>query len=184
MKFNVMAKQKEKTFSVEMLEIDGNHKHHNPILNFICKEKDLENSFIECCEDKSIKQETFKELINNFKKNKTNFINNDIVYIEEISLSKKFKPSDKYYYRIDDYNENKATLGCFNEVIDYLKKKIKNKYALISYNGINEKIEFSEDIVTNVLSRMTAQTHVVVFNQLNIRGEESDSIMITPFKIM
>ena len=179
-----MPKKKEKYYAVDMLEVDSNHEHHNPILNFISKEKELENSFNECDVNKVLTPTSLKELLSGIDKKPMKFINGDAIFIEEISLSKKFKPSDKYFYRIDDYNENKATFGGFNETLDYVKKKVKNKYALVSYNGINEKIEFSEDAISNIITRMTANTHVIVINQLSIRGDESDSIMITPFKIM
>ena len=179
-----MVRQKEKIFSVEMLEVDGNHEHHNPILNFICKEKDLENSFNKCDVGKVLNAVIVKTLLSDIESEPMKFINGNCVFIEEINPLKKFNSLDNYYYRINDYNENKAILGGFNDVIDYLKRKIKNKYAMISYNGINEKIEFSEKMVSDILSRMTGNTHVVVLNQLNNRGEESDSIIVTPFKII
>ena len=183
-----MPRKKERYFSVEMLEEDSLREHYNPFLNFICKESNLSDSFYECDVRDVLKEKNNEDDLKTILKKPDNkpivFIGENMLLISEISLNKTPKESDKYLYRIYDYNENKWCFCTFNEVLSYLNKKIKTKYAFTYYNGTNERIEFSEKDAANIVTRMTPGTHNICFSQINGRGEESEAILIVPFKIM
>ena len=186
-----MPRKKEKYFKIEMGEENTLSEYHNPFLNFITKEGNLRNAFEECDIYHILKErknesdlEYIIKNINNPREKNIFTIGNNVLYIYEISLSKPLKSSDKYLYHIFDYNDNKETLCGFKEVLLYIKKKIKNKYAFLHYNGINERIVFSENEIENIITRMTANTHQISVNQINGKGEEDETILITPFKII
>lgn len=179
-------KKKERIFSVEFPEEDTLHPHNNPILNFITKENNLIQAFHSCDKQGILKnkENEIEKAIKEFGKRQTSFINNICFYLEEISLSKPSKSSDKYLYRFIDYNENKTGFCAFKEMIIYVKKKIKNKYCSLHYNGTNEKIQFSEKEISNILSRITSKTHQLTINEINGKGIEDEGILIVPFKMI
>lgn len=183
-----MPRKKERIFSIEFPEEDTLHPHYNPMLNFITKESNLIQGFHECDKHGILKsnnnEKALEKAIKEYGKRQASFFSNVCFYMEEISLSKPLKSSDKYLYRFVDYNENKAGFCEFKEIISYVKKKIKNKYASLHYNGINEKQEFSENIIKNIISRMTTETHQITINSINGKNEEDDGITIIPFKII
>ncbi len=183
-----MPRKKERLFCIEFPEEDTLHPYHNPILNFVTKENNLIQGFHECDVHGILKigdnEKELEKAIKDYGKRVMSFFSDNGFYMEEISLSKPLKSSDKYIYRFIDYNENKTGFCGFREMVAYIKKKIKNKYASLHYNGINEKVEFSEDVMNNVISRMTAETHQITINEINGKGEEDNGIIIIPFKII
>lgn len=187
-----MPRVKERYFSVEMQEEDSLHEYHNNFLNFIVKEKDLEYGFISCDLHNIIKEKSNEKDLKEILKNPINsqysrqlkHIGDDVFFINEISLSKPLKTSEGYLYQIYDYNENKALFCGFNDVLTYIKRKIKTKYALAQYNGENQRFEFSEKDVANIMTRMTPGTHSIFISQLSTRGDEGEPIAIIPYKII
>lgn len=183
-----MPRKKERIFSIEFPEEDTLHPYHNPILNFVAKENNLIKGFHECDVHNILKignnEKELEKAIKEYGKRQTSFFSDICFYMEEINLSKPLKSFDNYIYRFIDYNENKTDLCGFKELVSYIKKKIKNKYAFFHYNGINEKLEFSEDVLNNIITRMTAKTHQITVNEINGKGEEDNGIIIIPFKII
>lgn len=183
-----MPRKKEKLFYVETQEEDTLREHNNYLLNFVSPEKILYQSF-HACEKRNLfgsdeAKKDLQVLLNDKEKKPYYPIDQETVFIGEISLSGKLKPSDEYLYHLIDTNDKKEVFISFNDVLTYIKKKIKNKYVFLHYNGINERIEFSEEKVKTVIKEMTENTHVISLNQINGKGEEQEPIIITPLKIM
>lgn len=183
-----MPRVKEKIYAVEILEEDTLRQYHNYLDNFISKEKTLYQSFHLADKrnlfDSDKAKKDLQELIKDTNKKECYPIDNETVFIDEISHSGKLKLTDEYLYRFFDYNEKKGDFCTFNELITYLKKKIKNKYAIVYYNGITKKIEFSEDTIKPIIKEMTEDTHTISLNQLNGKGDEYEPIIIVPFKVI
>lgn len=182
-----MARKKERIFSVEIPEEGSQFVYVNPFNNFIVKETNILNAFQEEDKQSTLSEPANKKdleaIIKSLGNKQLNFIGNTALYIDEISLSKPLKSSDGYIYRLRDYNENKHGFYTFNEVITYLKRKIKTKLVILSYNGTNETVEFSEKELSNIITRMSSDTHDISLVQTDGKTKESNLILITPFKI-
>ena len=182
-----MARRKERIFTIETPEENSLIPYNNAFINFVCKESNLVDCFNHCDKLQILSEPSKKKDIDNIIKNlgikSLNFVDSVALYIDEISLSKPLKSSDGYIYRLRDYNENKHGFYTFNEVITYLKRKIKTKIVNLSYNGTNETVEFSEKELSNIITRMSSDTHDVVIVQVDNKNRESDLIIVTPFKI-
>ena len=181
-------RKKERIFSIEFPEEDTLHPYYNPILNFVAKENNLIQGFHECDVHSILKignnEKELEKAIKEYGKRQASFFSDICFYMEEISLSKPLKSSDKYLYRFINYNENKTGFCNFKEIVTYIKKKVKNKYAFFHYNSVNEKLVFSEDVLKNIITRMTAETHQITVNEINGKGEEDKGIIVIPFKII
>lgn len=182
-----MARKKERIFSFEFPEESSQFTYNNKLINFISKESNIFDNFKELDKQSILSEPKNKKDLENIIKTlgtkQLNFVGNEAIYIEELSLFKPLKSSDGYIYRLRDYNENKHVFYGFNEIISYLKRKVKTKIVNLSYNGINETIEFSEKELSNILIRMTNGTHDILVVQIDSKNKESNLILITPFKL-
>lgn len=183
-----MPRVKEKIYAVEILEEDTLRQYHNYLDNFISKEKTLYQSFHLADKrnlfDSDKAKKDLQELIKDTNKKECYEIDTETVFIDEISHSGKLKLTDEYLYRFYDYNEKKGDFCAINEIIAYLKKKIKNKYANIYYNGITKRIEFNDSEVKKIIKEMSENTHTISLCQLNGKGDEYEPIIIVPFKVI
>lgn len=164
-----MPRKKDKIVAVYFTEPDTQHHEYHPFKNFCCREKDLDGK---------------EKLLVSPKINTQTFIGNDIAYIDEIEIDSKLKSTDQYIYNYFDYNNNKSLYLTFNDVLKEITKRIKNKYAQVAYDGIFEKIEFSEDEFAKILSRMSAETHEISIAQIKSNGDYDEIIIIRPIKIL
>lgn len=185
-----MPKKKSVLIGVSFPEVDTLHEQHNLFINFVCDENKIQDTIIEKLLDKNkisnyntIKKDIETALKNRLKNN-VQFIGSDMVIFEEISLSERLKSSDQYIYHLFDYNGSKSIYGTFKTIINEVNKRIKNKYVNIWYNGITEKIEYSENEFGNILSRMSPPTHEVGIAQIKGNGDDDNLIIITPYKLM
>lgn len=183
-----MPKRKETVIAVSVNEPDTKHHQNSPIYNFICQESNLENAFILMDKEKFFNEKI--ENVKSFLKQNRNLydkpflINLDLIYIEEVKISKPFKSFDDYIYQITDYDGMKQSFVNFNDTIKEIDKKIKNKYVRVSYDGNNEKLCYSKNEIANILSRMSNDTHEVSLCQIKGNGEDDNLIIITPHKVI
>ena len=164
-----MPRKKDKIVAAYFTEPDTLHHDYHPFKNFCCREKELGDK---------------EQLLANAKINTPVYIDNDVSYVDEIEINSKIKASDQYIYNFFDYSTNKSLYLTFDDVLKETTKRIKNKYAQVAYDGIFEKIEFSENDFANILSRMSAETHEISIGQCKSNGDYDDIIIIRPLKIM
>lgn len=165
-------------------------KHFN---NFIC----YDNQILECFKAadrrnqwKDNNKACEKEVENLIKymakpKGGVQFFFNEEVSLSEITLSDKVKPSVDYIYRVRDWDKtfmNCDTYTTFKDAVQTILKKIKNKYCVVRYHGLREKIECTENEISNILARMSNDTESLHVTQMDKNEEESDGITITIYK--
>lgn len=182
-----MGRKKEIILSVSCVETDTNRENYKPFTNFICKKNDLESSFIDVDKNHIFKENNYRKALDSVLKlqSKTNvyFIDDIECYIDEIVFNSKIKPSDKYFYRLMDYGSNKVVFVSFKDLIPEINKRIKNKYARVWYNGTIEKITYDANEISNIIARMTTDTHEISIAQLKGNGDEDDILLITPYEL-
>lgn len=187
--FLFMARQKVKWISVEIAEEDSLHPYNNkPFPNFICQERYLAHSIVEVTKDESFfktdeNKKQLEYLLKNYLKKPVSFINENMVIIEEISLYGKSKPEDGYLYYLEDITSKKSLFCAFNELISLLKKKLKEKEVIVFYNGEKEKCVFDENNISNIISRMSNETHPINIIPY-FKKTEGENIIIVPFKLI
>jgi len=175
-----MPKKITRTISFYFNEVDTLHHQTTPFVNFCCKETQLKPTLLELDKDNIFKNND--KLLSSIQVGKENYINGIMVFIDEIVIESKLKPTDTYVYRFHDYATNKVSYLSFNDVLKETNKKIKNKYAQVAYDSFFDKIEYSEDEMANILSRMSANTHDITIGQIKSNGDYDDIAIITPLK--
>ena len=116
-----MPRKKETIIAVSINEPDSKHHQDLPIYNFVCLEKNLNQAFIDVDKYKIFKEKEENVIIflnqNKTLFDKPFFINNDMVFIDEISLSTPLKNFDKYIYQLIDYSALKPCFCDFNSIL-------------------------------------------------------------------
>ena len=186
-----MVKKKKAILAVEMLEINStwDYRGRKIFNNFICNQENAESAMI----DMDIK-ETWKHekgysdelkgiLAERGTRNASETFFGDDVCVEEVKLPASIKPSTKYIYKIYDYAGDKLNVeyGAQKDAMAYISKKIKTKYAYVSYNGIGEKIEYSPKTVTDILDELESTTSQFEIEPVG-RGDADEIIIVSIFK--
>lgn len=177
-----MPKRKSRLVAFTFCEPDTLHSECFPFVNFCCEEKQLQTTLQSL--DKTGLFKNNDKLLDTFKIGAETVLENNLTFIDEITVDSKLKKTDTYIYRFHDYSNHKTNYYSFDDTIKELNKKIKNKYAQIAYDGVFEKIEYSEKEAVNVLSRMSAETHEISIAQIKSNGDYDNIILITPLKLL
>ena len=183
-----MPRKKTVYLGVEFYEPDTLHKNNLPVINFICEDKKLEQSFLENCkphffEDANNKKQ-LEYILKNYTKNPMQFLNGYMLFLDEISLSGKVKSSEQYLYHLLDYNGLKTGYFGFDDIIKEITKRVRNKHVKILYDGEVEICLYDENDFANILTRMTIETHNVSISIIKNNGDEDSLINITPLKVL
>ena len=108
----------------------------------------------------------------------------DDVNVEEVKLPASIKPDTKYIYKVYDYSGDKLNTeyGTQKDILVYISKRVKTKYAYVTYNGKSGKIEYSPKAVTEILSELEETTSQFEIEPIGRSGNTSDVIFVTTFK--
>ena len=154
--------------SLEVAEVNStwDYRKSRKLYNFICNEGDVEGIVREMrkneywIKDSSFDSQLKAILAPQGTRNSSNYFFGDDVAVEEIKLQTPPKPSMKYFYKIHDYSNEKLSYeyGTPKDIIAYISKKVKTKYAEVSYNGKTEKIENTSANIAEILDELEITT--------------------------
>lgn len=191
-----MAKAKKILIAVEDVQPDTMRAEstYKYLDNFICIEPAAASCFEKCSRRNSWKEtknagDVVKKLIADRIKPKggVQFWYNDEIVITEPNLSSKIKANTPYIYRLrcsDNASFNTDKYLTVEELISEISKKIRNKYAMVLYDGNRERIEYSEKEFSNIIARMSPNTCSVDIAQLDREGMECENYNITIYRNM
>jgi hypothetical protein len=187
-----MPRKKEKIVSLEVIETNAmwDYRESKALTNFICKADDAEKTIQEMDRQELWKhEESFKDQVKAIlapagTRNASSVFFTDDVNVEEVKLPASVKGSPKYIYKIYDYSGDKVKTdyGTQKDILAYLSKKIKTKYAYVSYNGKSGKIEYSPKAVANILGELEETTTQLTIEPYGRSGSTDDMMFVTMFK--
>lgn len=187
-----MPRKKEKILSLEVVETNStwDYRPARILTNFICKADDAEQTIQDMDRKEYWKHE--KDYTSQMKailaqpgtRNASCVFFTDDVNIEEVKLPATVKAGTKYVYKIYDYSGDKVSTeyGTQKDVLAYINKRVKTKYAYVTYNGKSGKIEYSPKAVTEILSGLEETTSQFEIEPIGRSGITSDMIFVTTFK--
>ena len=187
-----MPRKKDKLVSLEVIELNSTWDYRNTrtLTNFICKKDDAERKLQDADIHEIWKSE--KKFANEAKailapagtRNASHVFFTDEVAVEEVKLPKTVKATDKYIYKVYDYSGDKLSTeyGTQKDIVSYIGKKIKTKYAYVAYNGEGRKIEYSPKTVTGILNELEDTTSNFEIESLSRSGNTEGVILVSIFK--
>lgn len=187
-----MAKKKKKVISLEVLEINAtwDYRVAKSLMNFICSEEDAEKTVQDMDTKELWKHENGYQkavkaiLAPEGTRNSSSIFFGDDVSVEEVKLPLSMKTIPEYVYKIYDYTGEKCVTeyGTQKDVLAYLSKKLKSKYALVTYNGKTRKIEYSPKAVSSILKELAETTSQLNIEPIGRSGNTDTTIMVSTFK--
>lgn len=187
-----MPRKKEKIVSLEVAEPNSTWDYRNAkiLKNFVCKKGEAERVIIDMDQKEYWKHE--KKYPENVKailaeegtRNASNEFFGDDVYVEEVKLPASVKADTKYVYKVYDYTGDRVTTeyGTQKDILGYIGKKIKTKYAYVTYNGQGEKIEYTPKNVAAILNELEKTTSQFEIETYGRSGSTDSSIIVSIFK--
>ena len=187
-----MPKKKERMLALEVVEINPtwDYRQSKILQNFVCKKDEAEKVIADMDlqeywkHEKKYGDEVKAILAAPGTRNASNVFFHDEVIVEEPKFPSSIKPGTKYVYKIYDYFEDRAhtEYGTQKDIVAYINKKIKTKYAYVSYNGTGCKIEYSPKSVTDILNELEKTTSQFIIEPLGRSGTTDDSMVVSIFK--
>ena len=187
-----MPRKKDKFLAVEVLETNStwDYRPSRIIYNFICRKDDAEKVITDMDiyerwkHDKKYTDEVKSILAAPGTRNASNVFFNNEVAVEEVKVPKTVKASDKFIYKVYDYTDGKLSseYGSKKDVLSYLSKKIKTKYAYTAYNGSEKRIEYSTKVITDILAELEDTTSNLEIEPLARSGNTDCTIFVSIFK--
>ena len=187
-----MPRKKEKIVSLEVAEPNSTWDYRNAkiLKNFVCKKGEAERVIIDMDQKEYWKHE--KKYPENVKailaeegtRNASNEFFGDDVYVDEVKLPASVKADTKYVYKVYDYTGDRVTTeyGTQKDILGYIGKKIKTKYAYVTYNGQGEKIEYTPKNVAAILNELEKTTSQFEIETYGRSGSTDSSIIVSIFK--
>ena len=186
-----MPRKKDKLVSLEVMETNAtwDYRGSRTLHNFICKKDDAERVILDMDTQERWKHE--KKYADQVKsifapsgtRNSSNVFFTDEVAVEEVKLPKTIKATDKYIYKVYDYFGDRVSseYGNQKDILAYVAKKIKTKYAYVSYNGVGRKIEYTPKTLGGILNSLEATTSQLEIEPLGRSGNTDGSMIISIF---
>ena len=187
-----MPKKKKKVVSLEVLEVNSkwDYQPARTLRNFICNAEDAEKTV----QDMDIKelwkhepgyQKQMKAILapEGTRNASTVFFTDDVA-VEEVKLPLSMKTIPPYVYKYYDYTGEKCTTeyGTMKDILAYISKKVKTKYAYVTYNGKTRKIEYSPKAVSDILTGLQETTSQFEIEPVGRSGNTDTMIMVSTFK--
>lgn len=187
-----MPRKKKKVISLEVVENNSmwDYRQTKNLLNFICSEGDAERTV----QDMDIR-ELWKHQAGYEKemkailapagtRNASSVFFGDDVNVEEVKLPLSMKTIPSYIYKIYDYTGEKCNTeyGSQKDVLAYLSKRVKTKYAYVTYNGQTRRIEYSPKTVAGILDELAKDTSQFEIEPFGRSGVTDTMILVTTFK--
>ena len=187
-----MPKRKKKVITLEVLEPNStwDYRESRILNNFVCTEDGIDKAMIASDKGEYWKHEKnyVKEKTSIFAKKGTRGASDvfftDSVAVEETKLPSSIKSGTKYVYKVYDYFDDKLNteIGTQKDIVSYITKKIKTKYALVNYNGQDQKIEYAPKAITGILDGLEETTSQFTIEPYGRSGNTGDVIMVSIFK--
>jgi hypothetical protein len=187
-----MPRKKEKILSLEVGEPNSTWDYSNTkiLKNFICKQDDAEKVIVDMDQkeywrhEKNYSEEVKSILAAPGTRNASNVFFYEDVNVEEVKLPASVKPGTKYVYKIYDYSNDKVTseYGTQKDIVAYISKKIKTKYAYVTYKGTMDKIEYSPKAVTGILNELEETTSQFEIESVGRSGMTDNMLIVSIFK--
>jgi hypothetical protein len=187
-----MPRKKERILSLEVGEPNSMWDYSNTkiLRNFICKKDDAEKVIVDMDQreywkhEKNYSEEVKSILAAPGTRNASNVFFHEDVNVEEVKLPATVKPGTKYVYKIYDYSNDKVTseYGTQKDILAYISKKIKTKYAYVMYKGTTNKIEYSPKAVTDILNGLEETTSQFEIESVGRSGMTDNMLIVTIFK--
>ena len=187
-----MPRKKEKIVSLEVIEPNStwDYRPMKVLNNFICKADDAEKTVQEMDRREFWKHEpTYTSQVKAIlapagTRNSSSVFFGDDVNVEEVKLPASLKTIPAYVYKIYDYTGEKCTTeyGTQKDVLAYISKKVKTKYAYVTYNGQSSRIEYSPKVVTDILKELAETTSQFEIEPVGRSGNTDTMIIVTTFK--
>lgn len=187
-----MPRKVEKIISLEVVEPNSmwDYRETKGLTNFICKKDEAERVLQDM--DRRDYWRHKKNYVDEVKgilapagtRNSSVVFFADDVNVEEIKLPSNIKDSTKYIYKVYDYVGEKLNTeyGTQKEALACISKKIKTKYAYVTYNGETRKIECTPKAITDILNELEKTTSQFEIESVSRSGDTSDAVLITIFK--
>ena len=187
-----MPRKKEIILSLEVGEPNSMWDYSNTkiLRNFICKKDDAEKVIVDMDQreywkhEKNYSEEVKSILAAPGTRNASTVFFHEDVNVEEVKLPASVKPGTKYVYKIYDYSNDKVTseYGTQKDILAYIGKKIKTKYAYVMYKGTTNKIEYSPKAVTDILNGLEETTSQFEIESVGRSGMTDNMMIVTIFK--
>lgn len=187
-----MPRKKEKIVSLEVIEANStwDYRPTRVLSNFICKADDAEKTVQDMDLREYWKHEpTYVSQVKAIlapagTRNASSVFFNDDVNVEEIKLPASVKVGTKYVYKIYDYSGDRVSTeyGTQKEALAYISKKIKTKYAYVTYNGTSKRIEYSPKAVTTIFNELEETTSQLSIESIGRSGATDNNVMVSIFK--
>ena len=187
-----MPRKKERILSLEVGEPNSMWDYSNTkiLRNFICKKDDAEKVIVDMDQreywkhEKNYSEEVKSILAAPGTRNASNVFFHEDVNVEEVKLPATVKPGTKYVYKVYDYSNDKVTseYGTQKDILAYISKKIKTKYAYVMYKGTTNKIEYSPKAVTDILNGLEETTSQFEIESVGRSGMTDNTLIVTIFK--
>ena len=187
-----MPRKKEKILSLEVAEVNSmwDYRPARILTNFICKADDAERTIQdmdrkECWKHEKNYTSAVKSILAQpGTRNASNVFYTDEVHVEEVKLPATVKAGTKFIYKVYDYSGDKVSTeyGTQKDILAYIGKRIKTKYAYVTYNGKSGKIEYTPKAVTEILDGLEESTSQFEIEPVGRSGVTGDMIFITTFK--
>lgn len=187
-----MPRKKEKYISLEVIEANAtwDYRETKLLTNFICKAEDAEKTLQdadrkECWKhEKGYTSEAKAILAPAGTRNSSSVFFTEDVNVEEVKLPASVKSGVKYIYKMYDYSGDKAVTeyGTQKDMLAYISKKIKTKYAYVTYNGQTSKIEYSPKAVSEILNEQEKTTSQVEIEPAGRSGSTEDVFLVSIFE--
>jgi hypothetical protein len=187
-----MPRKKERILSLEVGEPNSTWDYSSTkiLRNFICKKDDAEKAIVDMDQkeywkhEKNYSEEVKSILAAPGTRNASNVFFHEDVNVEEVKLPTTVKPGTKYVYKVYDYSNDKVTseYGTQKDILAYISKKIKTKYAYVMYKGTTNKIEYSPKAVTDILNGLEETTSQFEIESVGRSGMTDNMLIVTIFK--
>ena len=187
-----MPRKKEKILSLEVSELNSlwDYRETRILRNFICKSDDVVKTVQDMDlrdywkHEKGYADEVKAILSAPGTRNARSVFFGDDVHVEEIKLPASAKGNFKYLYKLYDYSGDKVTTeyGVQKDILAYISKKIKTKYAYVTYNGKSDKIEYSPKAVAGILNGLEETTSQFEIEPVGRSGATDNLILVSIFK--
>jgi hypothetical protein len=187
-----MPKKKERILALEVIETNTtwDYRQSKILQNFVCKKDEAEKVIADMDlqeywkHEKKYGDEVKAILAAPGTRNASNVFFHDEVIVEEPKLPPSIKTGTKYVYKIYDYSGDKThtEYGTQKDILSYISKKIKTKYAYVSYNGFGGRIEYSPKTVADIFEELEKTTSQLSIEPLGRSGTTDDSMVVAIFK--
>ena len=187
-----MPRKKERILSLEVGEPNSmwDYSQTKILKNFICKKDDAEKVIVDMDQreywkhEKNYSEEVKSILAAPGTRNASNVFFHEDVNVEEVKLPATVKPGTKYVYKIYDYSNDKVVseYGTQKDIIAYISKKIKTKYAYVMYKGKSNRIEYTPKAVTDILNGLEETTSQFEIESVGRSGMTDNLMIVSIFK--